>query len=75
MIPSFKLSILGDGGVGKSTYTRRLLSGEFDKRYVVTYAYEGVCDIYFTTNCGIIKLNIWESAGAERFGPIRDYHQ
>jgi GTP-binding nuclear protein Ran len=75
MIPSFKLSILGDSGVGKSTYIRRLLTGEFDKRHVVTKPFEGICDIYFTTNCGIIKLNIWESVCSNTFRSICDSHQ
>jgi GTP-binding nuclear protein Ran len=68
MIPSFKLSILGSRGVGKSTYTRRLLTGEFEERHMTTFPYEGVCDTYFTTNCGIVKLNIWESACSQDFG-------
>jgi GTP-binding nuclear protein Ran len=74
MFPSFKLVLLGDGGVGKSSYMRRLLTGEFDRRYIATFPYHNN-DIYFSTNCGVIKLSVWESAGAARSGSIRDSQQ
>lgn len=40
MIPEFKLILVGDGGVGKTTFVKRHLTGEFEKKYV------GTC--YFT---------------------------
>ena len=33
-IPEFKLILVGDGGVGKTTFVKRHLTGEFEKRYV-----------------------------------------
>jgi GTPase SAR1 family protein len=33
-VPEFKLILVGDGGVGKTTFVRRHLTGEFEKRYV-----------------------------------------
>ena len=35
-IPEFKMILVGDGGVGKTTFVRRHLTGEFEKRYVGT---------------------------------------
>lgn len=32
-IPTFKLLIAGDGGVGKSTFVRRHAAGEFEENY------------------------------------------
>jgi GTPase SAR1 family protein len=32
--PQFKLILVGDGGVGKTTFVRRHMTGEFEKRYV-----------------------------------------
>ena len=32
--PQFKLILVGDGGVGKTTFVRRHITGEFEKRYV-----------------------------------------
>jgi GTPase SAR1 family protein len=33
-IPEFKLILIGDGGVGKTTFVKRHLTGEFEKKYV-----------------------------------------
>ena len=35
-IPEFKLVLVGDGGVGKTTFVKRHLTGEFEKVYVGT---------------------------------------
>jgi GTP-binding nuclear protein Ran len=32
--PTFKLILVGDGGVGKTTFVRRHTTGEFEKKYV-----------------------------------------
>jgi GTP-binding nuclear protein Ran len=76
MIASFKLILLGDREVGKSNYLSRLLTGEFNKRYVGTLPYENIKDVYFTTSCGVVKFTIWESAGgSENWLPLRDDQQ
>jgi putative ribosome biogenesis GTPase RsgA len=33
-MPEFKLILVGDGGVGKTTFVKRHLTGEFEKKYV-----------------------------------------
>jgi GTPase SAR1 family protein len=30
----FKLILVGDGGVGKTTFVKRHISGEFERRYI-----------------------------------------
>ena len=35
-MPEFKLILVGDGGVGKTTFVKRHLTGEFEKKYVAT---------------------------------------
>ena len=67
----FKVVLVGDGGVGKSTLVKRLLTGDFEKDYVATLGVE-VHPIKFNTNHGKIKLNIWDCAGQEKFGGLRD---
>jgi GTPase SAR1 family protein len=32
--PRFKLLLVGDGGVGKTTFVKRHLTGEFEKKYI-----------------------------------------
>ena len=34
---TFKLVLVGDGGVGKTTFVKRHLTGEFEKKYVGKY--------------------------------------
>ena len=104
-IPEFKLILVGDGGVGKTTFVRRHLTGEFEKRYVATlgassFLHGVVCmhrwfasslpthpltpslsqsttgvevhPLLFHTNRGQIKFNVWDTAGQEKFGGLRD---
>ena len=35
-IPEFKLILVGDGGVGKTTFVKRHQTGEYEKKYVGT---------------------------------------
>jgi len=69
--PSFKLILVGDGGTGKTTFVKRHLTGEFEKKYVATLGVE-VRPLKFYTNCGPICFNVWDTAGQEKFGGLRD---
>jgi GTP-binding nuclear protein Ran len=69
--PSFKLVIVGDGGTGKTTYVKRHLTGEFEKKYEPTIGVE-VHPLDFFTNCGRIRFYCWDTAGQEKFGGLRD---
>lgn len=70
-VPEFKLILVGDGGVGKTTFVKRHLTGEFEKKYVATLGVE-VHPLTFHTNRGAIKFNVWDTAGQEKFGGLRD---
>jgi GTP-binding nuclear protein Ran len=69
--PTFKLLLVGDGGVGKTTFVKRHLTGEFEKRYVATLGVE-VHPLRFHTNRGALVFNVWDTAGQEKFGGLRD---
>lgn len=69
--PSFKIILVGDGGVGKTTFVKRHVSGEFEKRYVPTIGVE-VHPMLFHTNYGPMCFNMWDTAGQEKFGGLRD---
>jgi GTP-binding nuclear protein Ran len=71
VIPTFKLVLVGDGGVGKTTFVKRHVTGEFEKKYVPTLGVE-VRPIKFETNYGPACFNIWDTAGQEKFGGLRD---
>ena len=62
----FKLCIIGDGGVGKTTLTRRYLEGVFKNNWKMTI---GV-DFYLkklTINDQAVSLQVWDFAGEEKF--------
>ena len=68
---SFKLVLVGDGGVGKTTFVKRHRTGEFEKKYVATIGVE-IHPLRFSTNYGQIVFSCWDTAGQECFGGLRD---
>ena len=68
---TFKVVLIGSGGSGKTTLLNRLLTGEFNKQHLPTLGVE-VHPLPFQTNYGPITLNIWDTAGMEQYGGLRD---
>jgi len=69
--PRFKLVLVGDGGTGKTTFVKRHLTGEFEKKYVATLGVD-VHPLPFYTNHGPVVFDVWDTAGQEKFGGLRD---
>lgn len=68
---TFKIVLVGDAGVGKSSLIKRHLTGEFHSKYIPTVGVE-VHPLVFHTNKGNICLNIWDIAGDDKSSGIRD---
>ena len=71
IIKDFKLVLCGDGGTGKTTFVKRHLTGEFEKKYIATLGAE-VHPIVFCTSRGNIRFEVWDTAGQERLAALRD---
>ncbi len=68
---TYKLVLIGDKETGKTTYLKRLLTGEFENKYIETLGLE-VHPLTFNTNYGMYKFNVWDTAGNEKNGGLRD---
>ena len=55
----------------QTTFVKRHLTGEFEKKYVATLGVE-VHPLVFHTNRGPLRFNVWDTAGQEKFGGLRD---
>jgi len=73
---SIKIALIGDGGTGKTSYFNRIASGnhpdyKFSKVYDATRGCN-ICQIEYTIGRYPITLHIFDTAGQEKFGALRD---
>ena len=68
---ALKCILVGDGGVGKTTFVKRHITGEFEKQYIATVGVE-VHPMSFSTTRGMITMNVWDTAGQEKLCGLRD---
>jgi small GTP-binding protein len=67
--PTYKIVLLGDSGVGKSSIVQRLIEGTFSSESFLTCG----GDFYshqLPVNNEVVNLQIWDTAGQERFRSI-----
>lgn len=62
----YKVAMIGDGNVGKTTFTKRHKTGEFQRDHKPTMGVE-IRPLLFETNYGTIVFNVWDVAGREEF--------
>ena len=67
----YKIAIVGDGGVGKTTFLHRHLVGEFTRNYNPTLGAD-IHPLTFYTNYGLITFDCWDVAGQDKFGGLQD---
>ncbi|MBN1563786.1 MAG: GTP-binding protein [Anaerolineae bacterium] len=69
--PIYKVLLVGDGNVGKTSLVRRYCDGKFDESRILTI---GVDFQIKTVKLGKheIRLSIWDVAGQDRFRRFRD---
>nr|XP_042115614.1 GTP-binding nuclear protein Ran-like [Peromyscus maniculatus bairdii] len=64
----FKFVMVGNSGTRKTTFVKHHLMGKF-KNYAATLGME-VHPLVFHANRGPIELNVWDTAGQEKFGGL-----
>ena len=67
----FRIILIGDGGTGKSSFADRFNDGNYRKDYVATMGIEKH-EIHFSTSSGDVIINLIDTAGQEKTGPLRD---
>jgi len=70
---NFKVVLLGEGCVGKTSLVLRFVEGKFNSKHESTLQASFLTKKITLENGQIIQLNIWDTAGQERFhalGPI-----
>jgi len=70
-LPSFKVVLVGEGGTGKSAWLDAVLKRPFREKYIGTIGVE-VHPVVLQTHYGEIQFNIWDTAGQEKLGRLRD---
>ena len=66
---SFKIILLGDSSVGKTSLLLRFCDGTFDADSISTIGIDRKCK-YLKRDNKLIELYIWDTAGQERFRSI-----
>lgn len=69
--PCYKIALIGSAGVGKSTFIKKHQSRSFDPTYIATLGVD-VHRLCFNTNYGTIIFEVWDCAGKEKFGGIKE---
>ena len=64
---TYKVALIGDGGVGKTPLVKRWITGKFEHRTISTLGVDVHPVDYKNT-----RFNVWDCAGLEKFGGLRD---
>ena len=72
---NFKIIVIGEAGVGKSSLTLKAIKNKYDEHYLPTIGFENL-PFYLKVNDKIIKLQVWDTCGQETYRSlIKNYYR
>jgi GTP-binding nuclear protein Ran len=74
-IQEFNIVLIGDRGVGKTSFIKRFVSGEYDKENRTLTENVELHPLMFHTNRGYVQMNCYDTHNQERFGNPSKYYQ
>lgn len=66
----FKILVLGDSGVGKSSLLRRYVDDKYEDTYISTIGVDFKIKTICLDGDVMIKMQLWDTAGQERFRSV-----
>ena len=63
---SFKVIIIGDSGVGKSSLANKAIKNKFESNYNATIGFD-CFQFYVKINDKVVKLQVWDTCGQEAY--------
>lgn len=70
-ILTYKVVVVGDGSVGKTSLIRRFTEGKFEASRIMTLGVDFQTKLVKLKN-QTVKLSIWDIAGQDKFGGFRE---
>lgn len=71
-VPVYKVCLLGDGETGKTTIARKVMGIPSPSDFYNPTLGVEVHPLNFDTNYGPVVLNIWDCAGQEKYGGLKE---
>ena len=68
----YKIVLVGCGGTGKTSFIKQLFFNQFETSYIPTLGVEVYPLKFETTDGDFIQFNVWDTAGQDKFGGLRD---
>mmetsp|Transcript_1210 Transcript_1210/g.3541 ORF Transcript_1210/g.3541 Transcript_1210/m.3541 type:complete len:218 (-) Transcript_1210:82-735(-) len=73
--PEFKVALCGDGGVGKTSFLARHLTGDLRMRRYRPRVEADVEALAFHTNCGRVSFNVFDTANLDSANTVGVWRQ
>jgi Ras-related protein Rab-1A len=70
----FKIPLVGDGGIGKTSFVLRFVGGTFQQDYKMTIGVDFRLKLVTLPDGTPVKLQLWDTGGQARFTSVRSIY-